>query len=104
TNPFRFILNHSKAVAANGYLMLYPTPFLKGIFQRNPKFIQTVWETLNAIESQDLVSEARVYGDGLYKLEPKELENVSVGNLFSTRLGIESDFTAQQMELLEIKE
>lgn len=103
-NPFRFILNHSKAVAANGYLMLYPTPFLKRIFQRNPKFIQTVWETLNAIESQDLVSEARVYGDGLYKLEPKELENVSVGNLFSTRLGIEWDFTAQQMELLEIKE
>ena len=103
-NPFRFILNHSKAVAANGYLMLYPTPFLERVFQRNPKSIRTVWETLNAIESQDLVSEARVYGDGLYKLEPKELANVSVGNLFSTRLGVEWDFTAQQMELLEIKE
>lgn len=102
TNPFRFILNHSKAVAANGYLMLYPTPFLERIFQRRPKLIRTVWETLNAIELQALVSEARVYGDGLYKLEPKELANVSVGNLFSTSLGVEWDFTAQQMKLLEI--
>ena len=104
TNPFRFILNHSKAVAANGYLMLYPTPFLERIFQRKPKLIRTVWETLNAIELEALVSEARVYGDGLYKLEPKELANVSVGNLFSTSLSVEWDFKAQQMELLEKKE
>lgn len=102
--PFRFILNHSKAVAANGYLMLYPTPCLEETFRTDPELIHTAWEALNAITSLDLVSEARVYGDGLYKIEPKELANVSVGNLFSTRLGLERGFTAQQMKLLEIKE
>ena len=97
-NPFRFILNHSKAVAANGYLMLYPTPCLEKTFRTDPELIRTAWEALNAITSQDLVSEARVYGDGLYKLEPKELANVSVGDVFPTRLSLERNFTAKQME------
>ena len=96
--PFRFILNHSKAIAANGYLMLYPTSYLEKAFRNDSALIQTTWETLNAITSQDLVSEARVYGDGLYKLEPKELANVCVSNAFSAQLGLERDFTAQQME------
>ena len=97
--PFRFILNHSKAIAANVYLMLYPTSFLKMAFQRDPGLIRTAWEALNAITSQDLMNEARVYGDGLYKLEPKELANVSVGNIFSERLGLDRHFTTQQIEL-----
>ena len=96
--PFRFILNRSKAVAANGYLMLYPTPHLEKAFRTDPELIHTTWEALNAITSQDLISEARVYGDGLYKLEPKELANVSVGNVFSAQLGLEKHFTVQQME------
>lgn len=98
--PFRFILNHSKAIAANGYLMLYPTSCLERAFERDPGLIRIAWEALNAITSQDLVSEARVYGDGLYKLEPRELANVSVGNVFSARLGLEGHFTAQQTEFL----
>ena len=98
--PFRFILNHSKAVAANGYLMLYPNSCLEKALRQDQRLIRTVWEVLNAIALQDLVSEARVYGDGLYKLEPKELANVSVGNLFSARLGLEADFTSQQTEFL----
>ena len=98
--PFRFIFNHSKAIAANGYLMLYPTSCLERAFERDPRLIRTAWEALNAITTQDLVSEARVYGDGLYKLEPKELANVSVGNIFSARLGLEGYFTAQQTEFL----
>lgn len=98
--PFRFILNHSKAIAANGYLMLYPTPYLEKAFRRNPGLIHKAWEALNAIASRDLVSEARVYGDGLYKLEPKELANVSIGNVFSEQLGLGEHFTAQQIEFL----
>ena len=97
-NPFRFILNHSKAIAANGYLMLYPTSCLERAFRTDPGLIQATWEALNAITSQDLVSEARVYGDGLYKLEPKELANVPVGDVFSARLGLEKHLTTQQME------
>ena len=96
--PFRFILNHSKAIAANGYLILYPTSYLERAFRTDPGLIHAAWEALNAIPSQDLVSEARVYGDGLYKLEPKELANVSVSDVFSTRLGLEKQPTAQQIE------
>lgn len=98
--PFRFILNHSRAIAANGYLMLYPTTCLERAFGRDPGLIRTTWEALNAITSQDLVNEARVYGDGLYKLEPKELANVVVDNVFSARLGFEEHFTAQQAKFL----
>ena len=100
SKPFRFILNHSKAIAANAYLMLYPTSCLEEAFRREPRLIRTAWEALNAITSQDLVSEARIYGDGLYKLEPKELANVSVGNVFSTKLGLEAHVVAQQTEFL----
>ena len=98
--PFRFIFNHSKAIAANGYLMLYPNSCLERTFRKNPRLIRATWEALNAITSQNLVNEARVYGDGLYKLEPKELANVSVGDMFSTQLGLEAHFTAQQTEFL----
>ena len=80
--------------------MLYPTSYLERAFGKDPRLVRTAWEALNAITTQDLVSEARVYGDGLYKLEPKELANVSVGNIFSARLGLEAHFTAQQTEFL----
>lgn len=98
--PFRFILNYSKAIAANGYLMLYPSSCLKKAFHRNPELIRAAWGALKAITSQSLVNEARVYGDGLYKLEPKELANVFVGDVFSERLGLGEPFTAQQIEFL----
>ena len=78
--------------------MLYPTPCLEKAFRTDPELIHRTWEALNAITLQDLVSEARVYGDGLYKLEPKELANVSVGDVFPARLSLETPFTAQQME------
>jgi len=35
-----------------------------------------IWEFLNAIPAATLLGEGRVYGVGLYKLEPKELANV----------------------------
>ena len=33
---------------------------------------------LNLISSQELIKKGRVYGGGMYKLEPKELENVEI--------------------------
>ncbi len=73
---FRFILNHSKATAANVYLLLYPKPQLSGALEQDPTLIRHVWEQLRAIEPQDLLGEGRVYGGGLHKLEPRELGNV----------------------------
>lgn len=74
--PFRFILNHSKATAANVYLMLYPKPFLDVELKKKPELLREIWEKLKRIETDDLIEQGRVYGGGLYKLEPKELGNV----------------------------
>ena len=75
--PFRFILNNSKATAANVYLMLYPRePFERALLD-GPQLKRRVWECLNQICPQAMLGEGRVYGGGLHKLEPKELGNVS---------------------------
>lgn len=79
--PFRFILNHSRATVANVYLAMYPTPVLSSALAENPDLIRTAWEVLNRITPEDLLGEGRVYGGGLYKLEPKELANVPVPEL-----------------------
>ncbi len=74
--PFRFILNNSQATAANVYLMLYPKDSFQLALADSPKLRQKVWRFLNDISPETLLSEGRVYGGGLYKLEPKELANV----------------------------
>lgn len=74
--PFRFLLNHSQATAANVYLLLYPKPPLAKALEGNANLARKVWEFLNAIKPETLLGEGRVYGGGLYKMEPKELANV----------------------------
>ena len=73
--PFRFILNHSKAIASNVYLMMYPKAQLETLLSVNSELIRSVWKALNSIPIQKLIHEGRVYGDGLHKLEPRELAN-----------------------------
>lgn len=80
-HPFRFILNHSEATAANVYLLLYPNSFLKSAFARDPELVRKVWNRLNQLSADVLLGESRVYGGGLYKLEPKELGNVPINAL-----------------------
>ena len=62
--PFRFILNHSMATAANVYLMLYPKGPLERAIGDSPILKQRVWEYLNGIGSKALLNEGRVYGEG----------------------------------------
>lgn len=73
--PFRFILNHSKAIAPNVYLMMYPKQHLAALLATAPDLLKSVWKALNSIPMLSLISEGRVYGDGLHKLEPRELAN-----------------------------
>ena len=75
-SPFRFILNHSKATAANVYLMLYPKLVLAASLSDNPELHRAVWKALSSITAEMLMGEGRIYGGGLHKLEPKELANV----------------------------
>jgi adenine-specific DNA-methyltransferase len=79
--PFRFILNNSKAMATNSYLLLYPKPNLTLVMKEYPNFIKKIWATLNASNIIAMLSEGRVYGGGLYKMEPKELANVQADHI-----------------------
>ncbi len=73
---YRFILNKSQATATNNYLMLYPKPPFQELLNRETKLLDETWIALNSIPLSDLLREGRVYGGGLYKIEPKELMRV----------------------------
>lgn len=78
---FRFILNSSKAVAPNVYLLLYPRQILAHCLSLDPSRIRQVWEMLNTMEPTSILQEGRVYGGGLHKIEPKELGKVDATNI-----------------------
>jgi hypothetical protein len=79
--PFRFILNHSRAIAANTYLMLYPKPHIAKLISEDDDLLKLVWGALNDISSESLIAEGRVYGGGLHKIEPKELAKLPAGHI-----------------------
>lgn len=82
---FRFILNKSDAITTNVYLLLYPkTDYSKCM--KDTKLLNDVWLALNEVTSEQFASNGREYGGGLYKLEPKELLNISVPSLASILL------------------
>ncbi len=69
-------MNRSKAIVANSYLILYPKPHLAREIDQNPKLNERLLEALNQIAGKAMFEEGRVYGGGMYKMEPKELANV----------------------------
>lgn len=75
--PFRFILNHSRATAANVYLMLYPKPAVAAAIKQHPDATKRIWQALRTITGTMMTDEGRIYGGGLHKIEPKELARVS---------------------------
>lgn len=75
-NPFRFIWNRSQATAHNVYLMLYPKGPLRAALNEHPDLHKHVFEALQRITPAQLLSEGRVYGGGLHKVEPKELAQI----------------------------
>lgn len=77
STPFRFLLNHSDAIATNAYLMLYPKDSLTSKLRKNPDLLYEIWNVLRTITRNEIECEGRVYGGGLTKIEPKELGNVS---------------------------
>ena len=74
--PFRFIWNRSNATAHNVYLMLYPRGPLLHALQEHPDLHSRVFEALKRISPSQLISEGRVYGGGLHKVEPNELAQI----------------------------
>lgn len=99
--PFRFILNHSKATAANVYLLLYPKPALARAISRDYSLLRQVWEVLNNICRNSIVGEGRVYGGGLHKLEPRELGNVDATAIVDTAPEIQTKLEPTQPSLFD---
>ncbi|MDD4104140.1 MAG: class I SAM-dependent methyltransferase [Bacilli bacterium] len=95
--PFRFILNNSKAIAANVYLMLYPRITLKQKMQDNDDLKRQIWLLLKEICTKTITAEGRVYGGGLHKLEPRELGNVPAR--FLQEFLSESNFVRKNAQL-----
>ncbi len=79
--PFRFILNHSKAIVANSYLVLYPKDFLRDAIKKDGTLLKKIWVELNNVNADSMIGNGRVYGGGLHKIEPKELANVSADGI-----------------------
>jgi hypothetical protein len=75
-HPFRFIWNRSQATAHNVYLMLYPAGPLRATLKEHPELHAHVFRALQRITPMQLITEGRVYGGGLHKVEPKELAHI----------------------------
>ena len=80
-NALRFFLNKSNAIATNGFLCLYPRPFLAARLKERPERGEEILALLNAIPGARIVSAGRHYGGGLKKVEPKELAGVRLSEL-----------------------
>ncbi|MSR56150.1 MAG: SAM-dependent DNA methyltransferase [Planctomycetaceae bacterium] len=79
--PFRFIWNQSDATAANVYLMLYPKPEMQAALKADASLYRLAFDILNEIGEKAFTSEGRVYGGGLFKVEPAELARIPVAAL-----------------------
>ena len=97
-HPFRFIWNRSQATAHNVYLMLYPKGPLRDALKEKPSLEAEIFEKLQNISPDLFISEGRVYGGGLHKVEPKELAKIPAGFLLE---GLESTIRkGHQLKLL----
>jgi adenine-specific DNA-methyltransferase len=91
SSPFRFILNYSRATAANTYHMLYPKPRLAVALANDPTRLTALWQALNEIAPETVMGEGRVYGGGLHKLEPKELANIPASSVVMLLSQLDAD-------------
>ncbi len=65
------MISYSKEIVSNSYLILYPKPDLENAINQNPNLDKLLIEALNQITGKAMVTEGRVYGGRMYKLEPK---------------------------------
>jgi len=96
-HPFRFIWNRSDATAHNVYLMLYPKSRLQETLNNHPELAAKVFEALQSVTPGQFISEGRVYGGGLHKVEPKELAQIPARAVLDS---IDGHFQIERQEKL----
>jgi hypothetical protein len=74
--PFRFLWNQSQATAHNVYLLLYPKGEFKAALSQDASLFEAVFRALESLDTANLTGNGRVYGGGLFKMEPKELGSI----------------------------
>jgi hypothetical protein len=84
--PFRLLLNNTKAIAPNVYLMLYPRFNWQEIESHSKGFMMMLHKEMQKISHNTYITSGRVYGGGLFKIEPRELMNTPVDNVISEYL------------------
>ena len=77
----RFFLNRSKGIATNGFICLYPRPFLVDLLSGRPDRETELLACLNAVPPGHVDVAGRQYGGGLKKIEPRELSVMTVEKL-----------------------
>jgi methylase of polypeptide subunit release factors len=85
--PFRFLWNQSRATAHNVYLLLDPKGVLQEALRRDPALHAEVFAALESLDTEGFACNGRVYGGGLYKLEPRELAGIEA-QFIADRLGL----------------
>jgi hypothetical protein len=50
---------------------------------KDTQLISKIWEVLKDVPAEVLLGEGRVYGGGLYKMEPKELANLPADDIMA---------------------
>ena len=101
--PFRFLWNHSAALASNLYLLLFPKEPLQAALRADPQLFHAVFEALREIDTESFIREGRVYGGGLYKMEPKELANVPADPIADMIASDDEKRPRFQAELFEVE-
>lgn len=96
-HPFRFLWNRSHATAHNVYLMLYPKGPLQAALRNHPELEERVFNSLQRVTPSAMVSEGRVYGGGLHKVEPKELAKISARDVLAS---VEGHIKIERQEAL----
>jgi len=76
-----FILNQSKAVALNTYLLLYPKEWLMNLLKIDDSLSVQLLASLNLSSKKVIELQTRIYSGGLQKLEPNELKELPIVNL-----------------------
>ncbi len=81
TSPLYFLMNKSKAVALNTYILLYPKQWLLDIVASDETICNQLLIALNNSAQKTIKRQTRIYSGGLQKLEPNELKNIEIVGL-----------------------